>query len=527
MKIKGRKPEHKPLSFSTTMRNPNRIAGYLSCLLPYEGQILTHEIIMKVIASSIRNKIYKPVYINKNLILKNIYSSDDVFSNPQVEEIIINSPQKHKEAGFNYGWDSRFDTIFKLPMEFGFCFYKMDKPIKISKTGHMIIDALNEEGVNYEKIKNVFLNSMIKYQTNNPFRKNANKNIPLLLLLNVMKILQEDKSINYNGIFRQELSLFICWPNNDAFALANLIKTIRASKHFSYSDEYIYETCLKILGATFEQKNRFKMTQICGEAIDEYIRKMRSTGIISLRGNGRFIDFNSFEKETIDYILSKYSDQPIFNDKEEYYEYMEEIDPKIFKYDTQPNKDVICIKKKLLNEYAKKYSKEEINTELMVLCKKSSTGSKHPIFKLLASPVRLEFLTSIALVQNYKDIDVTPNYVIDDEGLPTFSAGGGVADIVCKDNNYNSLIEVTLMCGRQDQVNNEIVPIRRHLLKAKKENENVFSIFIAPYIHEDAKEVANLYKYRDNIDIIAFDIPTFINENYKNEYVSDFLEMAV
>lgn len=52
-----------------------------------------------------------------------------------------------------------------------------------------------------------------------------------------------------------------------------------------------------MLSATDEQRNRFKINQITGEAVDEFIRKMRITGIVSLRGNGRFIDFNSFEIE--------------------------------------------------------------------------------------------------------------------------------------------------------------------------------------------------------------------------------------
>ena len=90
------------------------------------------------------------------------------------------------------------------------------------------------------------------------------------------------------------------------------------------------------------------------------------------------------------------------------------------------------------------------------------------MLKLLPGPVRLEFLTSIAMVQNFENLDVTPNYTIDDEGLPTNTASGGKADIVCFDKEYQSLVEVTLMCGRQDQVNNEIVPIRRHLLEEKK-----------------------------------------------------------
>ena len=39
---------------------------------------------------------------------------------------------------------------------------------------------------------------------------------------------------------------------------------------------------------------------------------MRSTGILSLRGNGRFLDFNSFEQKKIDYVLSKYSSIKIY-----------------------------------------------------------------------------------------------------------------------------------------------------------------------------------------------------------------------
>ena len=45
---KTRKAERKPLSFSTTMRNPDRIAGFLDCLLPYENMILTSDVIEKI-----------------------------------------------------------------------------------------------------------------------------------------------------------------------------------------------------------------------------------------------------------------------------------------------------------------------------------------------------------------------------------------------------------------------------------------------------------------------------------------------
>lgn len=296
----SRKAERKPLSFSTTMRNPNRIVNFVKCLLPYEHQILTHDIIMKVMHKAIKEKAYTPVIINRtpqlNYILKN---EDEQYSDEQIKFIMEKSPQQHKEAGFASGWDSRFDTIFKLPMEFGFVKYAMNQPIQISATGHMLIDALNEEEPDEEKIQAVFLNSMMKYQSNNPYRKNANANVPLILLLQVLKMLKEDADENGCGVFRQELSLFICWPSDDAKALYNKIKEIRAKVGYTYSDEYMYEICLKLLGASDEQRNRFKLSQICGEAVDEYIRKMRTTGIISLRGSGRFIDYNAWEIEKI------------------------------------------------------------------------------------------------------------------------------------------------------------------------------------------------------------------------------------
>lgn len=128
-------------------------------------------------------------------------------------------------------------------------------------------------------------------------------------------MLKEDTQENGAGVFRQELSLFICWPDNNAKALYDKIKQIRSEVGFSYSDEYMYEICLELLGATDEQRNRFKLSQICGEAVDEYIRKMRTTGIISLRGNGRFVDYNAWEVEKIDYILQHYSEYKVLNQR--------------------------------------------------------------------------------------------------------------------------------------------------------------------------------------------------------------------
>ena len=53
-----RMAEYKPLSFSTTMRNPERIVEFLNCILPFEGKILTNEIIHEVTVNLISKKLY-------------------------------------------------------------------------------------------------------------------------------------------------------------------------------------------------------------------------------------------------------------------------------------------------------------------------------------------------------------------------------------------------------------------------------------------------------------------------------------
>lgn len=518
-----RAAEYKPLSFSTTMRNPARIADFLMCILPFEGQILTNDIVYKVAATLIKKKLYQPVYITRIPALKEILNEEREFTNSEVDEIMMNSPQNHKEAGFEKGWPSRFDTWYKLAMEFGFIYYKMNAPIEISTTGHMLIDAHNETPANDEKIKNVFLNSLVKYQTNNPFRKNANNNSPLVLLLQVIKLLKEDPNENDAGVFRSELSLIICWPNRDAFALYQKIKELRNKYTYTYGDEVIYEICLDLLGATADQRNRFKIEQITGEAVDEFIRKMRITGVVSLRGNGRFIDFNTFELEKIEYILNNYVDYESYATKEEFFRYIGTIDTNIVSLAQSVDEEAVSdVRIATLNRWAQEYSKEDIINELNIVCGRGE--SHNDILRIIDKPTRLEFLTSIALKQHFVGLNVQPNYHIDDEGLPTFTASGGMADIECYDTDCDSLVEVTLMCAR-NQATNEMPAITRHLQDAieQKPDTTIFSMLVAPSIHADSKYMAEFSKHRYGVDILTLTIGEFIEQINEKEHIIEML----
>lgn len=109
-----RKNEYKPLLFTTTLRNPERIKDFLSIIAKYDKEILTNDLIDKIVFDLISSKIYVPTYVNKNSYLKKQLSFDSPFSKIDTEKIIENSKQEHKEAGFDRGWPSRFDTWYKF-----------------------------------------------------------------------------------------------------------------------------------------------------------------------------------------------------------------------------------------------------------------------------------------------------------------------------------------------------------------------------------------------------------------------------
>lgn len=507
---KERNAVRKPLSFSTTMRNPERIAGFLKCILPYEGQVLNNDVIHEVAINLIRDKYYyTQKYEMKVPEYRNIYNNEDLsFTREQAEDIIKNSPQEHKEAGFERGWPSRFDTWYEFPQELGFIRYEIGKPIIISQTGHMLVDAFNEEQPNNEKIQDVFLNALMKYQTNNPFKKNANSNCPLILTLQTIEKLKKCNKDSV-GIHRQELSLIICWPDNDYNLLVNKILDLRKKYGFNISNEVIYEECMNLLGAGKDKENLYKMSKITGEAVDEFIRKMRITGIFSLRGNGRFLDTNNYEKEKIVYILENYTTYKTFSNKDEYFSYTAQIDSKILTSSNITISTTAEAKENALIKWSKVFSKEEVEKELVLVSKNSKTNNE--ILKVIDAPTRLEFLTSISLKQHFESAHIIPNYKIDDEGLPTFTAAGGIADIECFDDDCKPIVEVTLMTSRA-QGSNEIPAITRHLKERQQKyiSDKVFALFIAPAIHADAQYMIEFSKFRDNVDIIPYTILEYV-----------------
>ena len=499
-----RQSEYKPLLYTTTMRNPGRLKFMLYILNRFEGQVLDDELATKICGETIRYGLYRPMKKLPSVQLKWQTSdqgefSDELLTPHEVELMMRNNPQSHKEAGFAKGWPSRFATIFDLTKELGFAWFTPGEPIVISPLAHHLLSSIDvdvnesENYLSYEIVhpeyeQQAFLQAFAKSQRKNPFVRVLNDNVPLVLLLQTIRKLNADPNQNGCGILRRELPLLIFWKDNDADALYRRIVKLRQQHRYDASDEVIIDICIdEIMEGNFKN---FKPKSIMDEYPDEFVRKMRMTGLFSLRGAGRFIDINKNEEATVDYILNHYAVYQHFTDERSYFDYMAELDTNLIRLSAQPA--VTSNSERLLDEWLSVYSWSIIKNELNNLSARRNSSDN--VLKLLAAPSRLEFLTALAIKSKMPEVRVVPNYCCDDTGLPTSTAGGNKGDIECFEKQKGILVEVTMATGRT-QTMMEVWPIERHLDDFQRERK-AQCIFVAPSIFSDSQRQIEFVEYK-------------------------------
>ena len=500
-----RPKKYKPLLFTTTLRNPERLKLFLSVLKNYNGSILTDALAKKIAGELIQNRLYKPIKLTAKI--KQKIKKSPRLTHAEITKILLDNPQNHKEAGFNRGWPSRFDTWFKTAKEMGFVFYKSHEKIKFSNIGLKLADP--HCGAHFEQT--AFTNALAKYQRNNPFRAVRNENAPLILLLQVITKLNADKTLNNCGISRLELPLLIYWKDPHAHKLYSRIKQLRKEHGLSPSSEIIIDICRQeIMKGKFIQRNP---RSIMKDYPDEFIRKMRLTGLISLRGQGRFIDINKNETLKIKYILKTYSKYKKYHTEESYFKYVSKLDHNLTML--APKKTTESKKELFLKKWVEYYPWETIKLEILKIMKGVLTEDE--ILKYLSNPVRLEFLSALAVKSQFSYIKVIPNYPIDDEGLPTAPAGGtgNKGDIECFEQTTGILIEVTLLQGAA-QTKMEVYPIARHLETFKQKTQNAVCYFVAPSIFIDSIRKIKFLKHDEKLLIYPKTIKEFVEHLEKN-----------
>jgi hypothetical protein len=133
----------------------------------------------------------------------------------------------------------------------------------------------------------------------------------------------------------------------------------------------------------------------------------------------------------------------------------------------------------------------------------------------IKAPTQLEYVTFKTFLSINDLLQIKPNYPVDDEGNPVFTAGGSLPDLEIYYKDFNAICEVTLMTNRAQWMA-ESQPVQRHLhdFAVKNSDKDAIGIFIAPSVHRDTK---NSFKQTfhtgidslDSLKIVPFDFATW------------------
>ena len=561
----------KPIAFDTTLRNPYRIPDFISIFKQYEGEVLTSELIIKIEAELIRQKKFEPKKgtlgtYKKEYKGKFAFEAEDQSDDAaervakyykewaegepgsvSIEKIIYllkNTVTDHKDH-WEGGWETRLWTQCKFLNELGLVYMEKGHIIKISPAANLMLKDYDSDEDTSSNIQSAYLSVFAKYQVNNPFRNNTIKVNFFPLVLKVIKYLKE--KYNRPGIFYQDISFIIAWDSNDYVQLAEYIQAFRNKfRYNNVSDELVYSYAMNLLDEStpnniiaeatkdfIDRKSKhYKFKQLTHETRDEVIRKLRMTRLISSRGAGRFIDFNTLEIDKINHITNSYTHNiSEFKNDEEYFDYMGSVDELlVFKDDTIDTATALTAKEKAITDFASNHDWDYLKTQIGIISNGADT--KDALLRFIDVPVRLEFLCSVIIKKKLPKVVVIANYLADDEGIPYGTAGGQHGNCVgtnidVYEDDIHAIIEPTAATSRSFQTEHELPSIRNHIFGSKEKDVNEgnpykkwFALFIAPKLVKDVADQVALIRAINNVEIYPWNADDFVEYSANNSFDS-------
>jgi len=132
-----------------------------------------------------------------------------------------------------------------------------------------------------------------------------------------------------------------------------------------------------------------------------------------------------------------------------------------------------------------RFSKKKIYGDTDLIQSFIALLNDHKALRKIKPEIFEQVLTDSLRIVN-DEIQIKPNYPVDDDGNPISHAAGGQPDIECYYSKYNAICEVTLDSSNFQWVR-ESQPVMRHLREFSTKNASLpnYCIFVAPKIHED------------------------------------------
>jgi len=510
-----------PWSISTTVRNPERLRGFLSVLKKLEDEKFDKNCQMKYQVLLIKEKLYEP----KNIPVKyrQYYDNPEKSMPYEVAEKIFHS-QDYRDPPMR-GRQS-VNPLNKL----GFAIAREKLgDIKITELGNKFLSG------DYD-ISFIFFKSLLKFQFPNPWSKNFSekKGFNIMPFIATMHFLHRlNKQSTKKGLDKKEFSVFIPTLIN-ANQIDEHIEKILELRKTRDKDKFIYNFVKEFYEiAPFPDKKINSLFDY-GDNTKRYFWLTRYFRVkTDPLGYYWRIDLEPSRMEEIKQLLSLYNGETIkdFHNIPDYINYISDItqpelpwekienlrkiafsirsivinlsekeDIRFAQETTDSLKvDITELTREDLENYISNLRAINLNIKEKVK-KKKITGNKKEIEKIIKliknkkelrrfKPEQFEKLITEALKVINDEILIKPNYPIDDDGEPIFHAPGKKSDIECFYQKFYTTCEVTLNISRLQWVQ-EGQPVMRHLrdfeIKYYKEKSSeIYCIFIAPKIHDD------------------------------------------
>lgn len=512
-------------SFSTTIRNPERIPGFFSTVREMEGLEWTKQNQMKFQILLIQKRIYVPT--SENLSQEQIELLNDYHREMTYEEAEDIFKSKKYDDPPMRGRMS-FDPLEKVGLV-----ALIDNKITLTQVGKAFASGEIDFG-------ELFFNALLKQQYPCPlFRFNSEGYCvkPFIAVLHLIKLVNQlwvEEGHDPIGISRDEFGIFCLNIKRytDVYEIAEKLidyrKQLRSIVGEKNKKEYSKIYTHSYLREFPELDKKLK------DYRDNMIRCLRLTKLIYIRGGGYYIDLEPRRNVEITNLLDTDNGSAKEFTKEEWTDYIGTIDSYTLPWQTEESlikiqKSIIQDIEKLEDELKILHSENQIysdlkeaNDNIVALRQRrqalesektkidysdidkaleiAGVYDAHLISKSPNKPsVELERLSTLALNVIDDAIEIKPNYPLGDDNEPSFTAPRDVPDIECFYDDFNMICEVTMLTTRS-QWFNEGQPVMRHLrdFEDRSNQHDNFCIFIAPKIHDDTLNTfwfATKYEY--------------------------------
>ena len=507
----------RPWSVTTTLRNPERMRGFLSILRQLEGAGWAREAQVKYQILLIQSRLYgahnrqfmaglskeHAALINDITRPISFAQAAEIFDSKKYED----PPMRGRQS---------INALKKL----GFVSLA-DDTISFTEGGRELL----KNDFDYEE---ALFKPLLKWQISNPVSPhyrdytvyNIKPFIGTLHLIDRVNKMEEEAGNEPKGISKEEFSVFahtlVHWRDIDKHA--RRIVAVRQEQHKKSQQEQriIFDQhalahvldFLRIPSAT----GPTRLLNNLRDYGDNAIRYFRLTRYIYIRGGGFYVDLEKRRAVEINALLAaddgraenfQFADEYLahladfslprlpWESREKYAEIVfallaetgEPAPAQVNNMDLAALKRLAAKLRSLRRKQQEAENREKAkDADEIRLCAQTLKN----IFKEENRPVLLEKLATTALRALNDAIDICPNYPVGDDNEPTFTAPANVADIECFYADFNAVCEVTMLTGR-NQWYHEGQPVMRHLrdFEDKHADKPAYCLFVAPRMHRD------------------------------------------